>query len=74
MTDDLAMDAVKSYVQDGQAATLAINAGNDLLITSDFDTMYKEVLNSYKDGEISEDTINKAVLRIIAWKYESNLF
>ena len=74
MTDDLAMDAVKSYVQDGQAATLAINAGNDLLITSDFDTMYKEVLNSYKDGAISEDTINKAVLRIIAWKYESNLF
>ncbi len=74
ITDDLAMDAVKSYVEDGNAATLAINAGNDLLITSDFENMYKEVLNSYKEGEISENTINKAVLRIIAWKYESNLF
>ena len=74
ITDDLAMDAVKSYVQDGEAATLAINAGNDMIITSDFETMYKEVLNSYKEGVISEDTINKAVLRIIAWKYESNLF
>jgi beta-N-acetylhexosaminidase len=74
MTDDLAMDAVKSYVQDGQAATLAINSGNDMIITSDYDTMYNEVLNSYKEGTITEETINKAVLRIIAWKYESNLF
>lgn len=74
MTDDLAMDAVKSYVQDGNAATLAINSGNDMIITSDFDTMYNEVLNSYKEGIIKEETINKAVLRIIAWKYESNLF
>lgn len=74
MTDDLAMDAVKSYVQDGNAATYAINAGNDMIITSDFDTMYNELLNSYKEGIIKEETINKAVLRIIAWKYESNLF
>lgn len=74
MTDDLAMDAVKSYVQDGEAATLAINSGNDMIITSDFETMYNELLNSYKEGRIKEDTINKAVLRIIAWKYESNLF
>ncbi len=74
MTDDLAMDAVKSYVQDGNAATYAINAGNDMIITSDFETMYNELLKSYKDGVIKEETINKAVLRIIAWKYESNLF
>ena len=74
MTDDLAMDAVKSYVQDGNAATYAINAGNDMIITSDFDTMYNEILKSYKEGIIKEETINKAVLRIIAWKYESNLF
>lgn len=74
MTDDLAMDAVKSYVSDGNAATLAINSGNDMIITSDFETMYNEVLNSYKEGIIAESTINKAVLRIIAWKYESNLF
>lgn len=74
MTDDLAMDAVKSYVEDGNAATLAINSGNDMIITSDFETMYNEVLNSYKEGTIKEETINKAVLRIIAWKYNSKLF
>lgn len=74
ITDDLAMEAVKSYVDDGNAATLAIQSGNDLIITSDFEKMYKEVLNSYNEGIIDDETINKAVLRIIAWKYESNLF
>ena len=74
MTDDLAMDAVKDYVENGEAATLAINAGNDMIITSDVVPMYKEVLQSVKDNKISEETINKAVLRIIAWKLNSNLF
>lgn len=73
MTDDLAMDAVKSYVQDGQAATLAINAGDDMLITSDFISMYKEVLNSIQEGKIKVETLNKAVERIIAWKYYSGI-
>lgn len=74
MTDDLAMDAVKEYVDDGKAATLAIQSGNDMIITSDYETMYNEVLNSYKEGKIKEEVISKAALRIIAWKYQSNLF
>jgi len=68
------MDAVKSYVTDKKAATLAIKAGNDMIITSDFLNMYNEVLESVKNNEISKDTIDKAVLRILAWKYHSNLF
>ena len=74
MTDDLAMDAVSEYVENGEAATLAINAGNDMIITSDVVPMYKEILQKVKDNEISERIINKAVLRIIAWKLNSNLF
>ena len=73
ITDDLSMDAVKKYVEDSSAATLAINAGNDMLITSDFISMKNEVLNSLKEGIIKEETINKAVTRIIAWKYYSEL-
>ena len=68
------MDAVKNYVEDGNAATLAILSGDDMLLTGDYENMYEEVLNSYKEGRIKEETINKAVLRIIAWKYNSNLF
>ena len=74
MTDDLAMDAVKSYVENGHAATLAINAGNDMIITSDFMTMKNEVLQSVDNKEIKEETIDEAETRIIAWKYYSGLF
>lgn len=73
MTDDLAMDAVKEYVEDKKAATLAINAGNDMIITSNFEEMYDEVLNSVKENIISNETLDTAVTRIIAWKYQMGL-
>ena len=73
MTDDLEMEAVKSYVAEGKAATMAINAGNDMIITSDFESMKDEVINSYNNKEITDETLNKAVIRIISWKYYSNI-
>lgn len=74
ITDDLDMDAVKSYADGGNAATLAINAGADMIITSDFVNMYQEILNGVKNKTINEDTIDLAVKRIIAWKIAYNLF
>ncbi len=69
MTDDLAMDAVKPYVDNGEAAVQAILAGNDMIISSDFKANKKEILNAVKHGRISEAQIDKAVKRILAWKY-----
>lgn len=74
MTDDLAMGAVEKYANENSSATLAINAGNDMIITSDFETMFNEVLTNTKNGTIKEETINMAVKRIIAWKYAYELF
>lgn len=74
ITDDLAMGAVKDYVEEGSAAVLAINASNDMIITSDFETMYNEVLNAVYEKTIKEETINMAVKRIIAWKMAYGLF
>ena len=73
MTDDLSMGAVNSFNKDKSSATLAINAGNDIIITSDFITMRDEILKAYEEGKIKEKTINKAVLRVIAWKYYSGI-
>ena len=69
MTDDLAMDAVKSYVENGEAAVQAVLAGNDMIISSDFKTQRDEVLNAVKQGKISEELIDTAVRRILACKY-----
>ena len=36
MTDDLAMEAVSAYAGDGAVAVMALEAGNDLVLTSDY--------------------------------------
>ena len=68
ITDDLAMDAVKEHVENGNAATQAVLAGNDLIISSDFVNQKSEVMESIKKGDISEDIIDTAVRRVLAWK------
>ena len=52
ITDDLAMDAVKEYVDNNNAATLAINSGNDMIITSDYVKMFNEVVSGLDDKTI----------------------
>ena len=69
ITDDLAMDAVKTSVENGEAAVQAVLAGNDLIISSSFVEQKQEVLNAIQNGIISEDIINTAVRRILACKY-----
>lgn len=68
ITDDLDMGAVKSYATGGNAATLAINAGADMIITSDYVNMYNEIINSINNKVINMDTIDIAVKRILSWK------
>lgn len=68
MTDDLAMDAVKSYVENGEAAVQAVLAGNDIIISSDFVSQKQEILKAIQEKKINEDIINKAVRRILSMK------
>lgn len=74
ITDDLAMGAVKDYADSSSAATLAVNALNDLIITSDFKNMYNEVLTNIENKKIKKSTVNQAVKRVIAWKYAYGLY
>ena len=68
ITDDLAMDAVNEYVENGNAATTAVLAGNDMIISSDFTNQKDEIINAVNNGIISEDIINDSVRRILACK------
>lgn len=67
ITDDLFMDAIKEYVED--AAVQAVLAGNDMIISSDFIEQRQEILEAVRQGKISEEQIDEAVMRILAWKY-----
>lgn len=65
MTDDIAMGAVADL---DNVYTRAVLAGNDLLITTDYETGYNQILNAVKSGEIPEEVIDAAVERILRLK------
>lgn len=73
MTDDLAMDAVAAYASDGDVAVMALRAGNDLIITSDYRTQIPRTIQAVKSGIVSEETIDEACLRVLRWKLELGL-
>lgn len=73
MTDDLQMSAIKEYIGDTKSAVLAVIAGNDLIIASDFDIQIPSVLESINNGEITEERINESVLRILYLKIDLGL-
>ncbi len=68
ITDDLAMDGIRDFTGDSQAAVLAVLAGNDMLCCTDFETQIPAVIEAVKQGVISEEQINQSVLRILSLK------
>lgn len=68
MTDDLVMDAVKAYAEDGSVAVLALEAGNDLLIATDYRTQIPQVLAAAANGTLDESLIDAACTRVLQWK------
>ena len=73
MTDDLAMDAVKAYAAGGNVAVMSIQAGNDLVVTTDYRTQIPRVIQAVKDGALEEEAVDAACLRVLRWKLELGL-
>ena len=73
LTDDLAMDAVEAYAEDGSVAVLAVLAGNDMVVTTDFETQIPAVLAAVEAGDIPMETIDRAAERVLLWKYDLGL-
>ena len=68
MTDDLSMDAIAKQYGVGEAAVLAVLAGNDLLCSTEYRTQYSAVLDACRSGRIPEETVNQAVYHVLTWK------
>ena len=73
LTDDLIMDAIRDYTGGENAAVLAVQAGNDMLTSSDFLTQYNAVLAAVRDGTIAQSAIREAAVRVIDWKMQLGL-
>ena len=68
MTDDLAMDAVAAYAEDGAVAVMALTAGNDLVLTTDYRTQIPKVIEAVENGTLDEAAIDAACRRVLRRK------
>lgn len=73
LTDDLVMQAITDAYGAGEAAVLAVLAGNDLLCSTEYIVQYEAVLAAVLEGRISFDTLNNAVRHVLRWKMELGL-
>ena len=73
MTDALDMDAITEYTDSGNAAVLAVKAGNDIIICTDYDEQISSVIEAVKKGYIEEYIVSDAVLKILMWKISLGL-
>ena len=70
ITDDLDMGAV-SNIDD--KAVKAILAGNNLIITTDYEKDIRDVKVAIDDGRLSEELIDRLAFKILSWKYYKGL-
>lgn len=70
ITDDLAMGATSSI---SDAIVKAIKAGNDLIITTDYEDSIIKIKEALEANSISESQIDEMVFRVLAWKYYKGL-
>lgn len=73
MTDDLSMDAISLYTGGQSPAVAAVLAGNDLLLTSDWEEHYTDVLDAVCEKVISVSRLEESVERILLWKEAQGL-
>lgn len=73
ITDDLVMQAITDLYGAGEAAVLAVLAGNDLLCSTDYITQYDAVLTAVLEGRIDMDTLDSAVRNVLEWKQDLGL-
>ena len=73
MTDDLVMQAITDQYGAGDAAVMAVLAGNDLLCSTEYAVQYEAVLQAVLDGRIDIDVLNSAVRNVLEWKIRLGL-
>ena len=73
MTDDLVMQAIADQYGAGEAAVMAVLAGNDLLCSTEYAVQYQAVLQAVLDGRIDIDVLNSALRNVLEWKISLGL-
>ncbi|MGY3766728.1 glycoside hydrolase family 3 protein [Vagococcus vulneris] len=75
MTDDMDMAGITDFTSQSDAALKALEAGNDLILSSSYAEQIptiKKALNS-TESTLTEKQLDESVLRILAWKQSLGL-
>jgi beta-N-acetylhexosaminidase len=71
------MEGISAYYTEAQAAVMAIQAGDDLLMgastPADVASMIQGIKQAVNDGQISQQRIDDSVRRILMLKYQMGL-
>ena len=73
ITDDLNMQAISDRYGAGEAAVLAVLAGNDILCCTAYEAQYEAILAAVQEGRIPFDTLKSAVRNVLEWKMQLGL-
>jgi len=74
ITDALEMNAIKKHWSCDKASVMAFKAGADVLLMPDsLEKAYNGILNAVINGDITEDTIDKSLHRILKVKYKRGI-
>ncbi len=74
ITDAMNMKVITKFYDADQAAVMAVEAGNDMILMPDnFEQAYEGVLEAVKDGTLSESQIDESVSRILAVKIKRGI-
>lgn len=73
ITDDLSMEAAAAYAPNEAAAVLALEAGNDMVLTTDYRGQIPQVTEAVRSGRLAEAVINTACIRVLLWKMKLGL-
>ena len=73
ITDDLVMGAIQEFCGEVDSAVMAVEAGNDMLISTNFESQFSSIMDAITEGRITEGRINESVRRILTLKINMGL-
>ncbi len=73
MTDDMDMAGLANFISQEEAGLKALQAGNDLVMSSSYQQQIPYVIQAVQHGDYSEEQLNESVRRVLTWKQQLGL-
>lgn len=73
ITDNLNNADYSYYADEKNVYVQAVLCGNDMIMVDNIEDAYTSILDAVKDGTISKEVLQKACLRVLAYKYTTGI-